>query len=197
MVWPSRYLSSTAKRCSRAGMEAFEDILEWLSKFYRVSEAYFVEDDLATTYATCACAVLLAAKLDTRSAALIASLSRLPKEFVAALMRKVDQAQFWVSEEFADLERAVRCRVDDFPDIAGSLSCLMEMLWLRHIEEENVKVFMSLRGSRLVGGGFQDWVDEEGLSEFLESLHGMEDLRSGISKRRRSSKRPFYRRRGR
>jgi hypothetical protein len=178
-------------------MEGFEDILEWLSKFHRVSEPFYAEDDLATTYVTCACVLLLAVKLGTRSVALIASVSRLPSEFVAAVLRKVDHTQFWLSEEFSDLERTVHCRVDDFPNIADSLSCMMEMLWLRHIEEEDVKVFMSLRGSRLVDGGFQDWLDEEGLSEFLGSLHGMSDLKSGISKRRRSSKRAFYRRWGR
>lgn len=178
-------------------MEAFEDILEWLSKFHRVRPANLANDQLATTFVTCACVFLLAAKAGTRSAALIACLSRLPMEFVAAVLRKADQAQFWVSEEFADLERTVRCRVDDFQDIAESLSCMMDILWLRHVEEEDVKLFISLRGNRLVGGGFQDWVDEESLSEFLESLHGMSDSKSGISKRRRSSKRPFYRRRGR
>jgi hypothetical protein len=123
-------------------MERFEDILEWLSKFHRVSHAYFVEDDLATTFATYACVLLLAAKLDTRSAALIASLSRLPMEFVAAVLRKTDQAQFWLSDEFADLEKTVRCRIDDFSEIADSLSGMMEMPWLRHIEEEDVKLFI-------------------------------------------------------
>jgi hypothetical protein len=148
-------------------MEAFEDVLGWLSKFHEVHPPYFAGDDLATTFASTINVFLLTSRLDTRSVVLIAALSGLPQEFVAALMNKAERSQLFNSDEFADLSRAVHSDSKNVRRIDELMFDVMDLFWDKHLNDDDPQALVFLRGIRIFGGAYQSWVDEDELSAFL------------------------------
>jgi hypothetical protein len=151
-------------------MEQFEDCEAWFSEVCAGYEFFVEGDDLGSTFGSAGAVLLLMAKLDTASPSLLSSISGLPVEFTAGVVRCVDRKGFRHSEYFLDLERTVKGNTPDHAEIRSSLECALERFWLSADPKWTGGLMCQARRGMLVGGHRQLWVDEERLEEFLSRL---------------------------
>jgi hypothetical protein len=91
-------------------MRGFDDYSGWFAECCDMYDFCIEEDALATTFLSCGAVLLLMAALETGSARVISSISRLPEEFTAGVLKCADRPGFRNSQWFKDLELTVRPR---------------------------------------------------------------------------------------
>jgi hypothetical protein len=151
-------------------MKGFEDVSNWLNAFHDHHPSYWEGDDLATTYASTAAVLLAACRLDTNSAALIAGVTGLPNGFVALIVQRMDRSQYRSAEAFRELEHTIRERAQDFLAVEDAREYAIEVFWEKTLSPDDVARLMDTRGGRILGGGYQDWIDSDELGDFLQDL---------------------------
>jgi hypothetical protein len=151
-------------------MRGFDDFSGWFAKCCDMYEFSIEEDALATTFLSSGAVLLLMGALETGSARVISSISGLPEEFTAGVLKCADRAGFRNSEWFKNLELTIRQDPRDLADIWLSLQSGLERFWLEADEKWTGGLLHELRGRALVGGQRQTWVDKEELEEFLSEL---------------------------
>jgi hypothetical protein len=151
-------------------MKGFEDVSDWLNAFHDHYPSHWKNDGLATTYACTAAVLLAACRLDTASAALIAGVTGLPKSFVYLIVQRMDRSQYRSAEAFLELERTIRDRNQDFSAIEDAREYAIDVFWEESLSLDDVARLMDARGSRILGGGYQDWVDEEEVDNFMQGI---------------------------
>jgi hypothetical protein len=77
---------------------------------------------------------------------------------------------FWSTEAFADLHITIQLHRQDYSEIWSSLQNALEWFWLQAPTPFTDGGLETARGHKIVGGGDQDWVDEEELAEFPATL---------------------------
>lgn len=166
-------------------MKNSEDIIARISSFYAHGDIYndpFVEgDDKATTFSCCGAILLAAVFTGSRSSKLLSCLTGLPDSFANAVLWMMYRDHFWNSEPFAHFERTVAKEPENWTEIGESLFCHMENFWSASVDCEMHHLLEETRARHLIGGGVQDWVDEDELELFLASLNIEHDGYEGCS----------------
>jgi hypothetical protein len=151
-------------------MKGFEEVSNWLTAFHDHHPSYWEGDDLATTYASTAAVLLAACRLDTTSAALVAAVTGLPNSFVHLIVQRLDRNRYRDTEAFRELEHTIRVRAQDFLAVDNAREYAIDRFWEEVLTPADVTRLMDARGGRILGGGYQHWVDDEEVCTFLQAL---------------------------
>jgi hypothetical protein len=94
----------------------------------------------------------------------------LPSGFTEAVIAALVKMAFWRSQEALDLEKTIRLRGGELAEVWSSLQSALELFW-QHAPTALTEIGLDLlRQRKIVGGGVQDWVDDEELADFMASL---------------------------
>jgi hypothetical protein len=138
----------------------------WMCRFYSAKPAICEGDDLGTTGA-CVAAVLMAATLTgIRLPQRLAEMTRLPFEFVKAVLGQTNAFDLWASRSLVDLDQCLRDDREDFATIEAVMGAVVEEYWSAFYSPEKVAALMTLRERRLFGGKVQHWSDAEAMDVF-------------------------------
>jgi hypothetical protein len=151
-------------------MKGFADVSNWLYAFHDHHPSHWKNDGLATTYASTAAVLLAACRLDTISAALIAGVTGLPNSFVALIVQRMDRSQYRSTEAFRELEHTIRERAQDFLAVEDAREYAIDVFWEESLSLNDVARLVDARGGRMLGDGYQDWIDSDELGDFLQDL---------------------------
>jgi hypothetical protein len=68
------------------------------------------------------------------------------------------------------LEHTIRERAQDFLAVEDAREYAIEVFWEKTLSPDDVARLMDTRGGRILGGGYQDWIDSDELGDFLQDL---------------------------
>jgi hypothetical protein len=148
----------------------------WLRTFYsRPGAEETPGDDLGTSFSLAGAVILGAILTATRSPERLAELTGLPVAYVAVAIANLDHSHTWDSYHFHHLCHVLRTGIDQFEEIDQALFGLLEDFWNHSKLPGATEILPALRGTSLLFGKQQDWVDQE----FLEELIGPELVYGG------------------
>lgn len=132
----------------------------YLAQFHQVHEPYVEGDNAATTFDSMGAVLLARAHSNNPSALELAFMTGLPIDFVIGVLRKADLMELWSSDRYICLIEALQQNQTDFDDVADALSCVQELLSIRHSIPE-MGAMERHRNGFLVDGRRQWWLDVE------------------------------------
>jgi hypothetical protein len=136
------------------------EVRNYLDRFYGFTDPYVEYDDPTTTFIACGAAIITSILMDSISAQSISVITRLPVNFVAAVMVGMEVQSMWDHERTAGLRDALGTVPEDFADVSNALlSVLEEFGSPRRMTPDFQRVLESFRSGFLVGGGRQHWID--------------------------------------
>ena len=145
-------------------------VTSYLAAFERQREFFVEEGHSSATTFGCSGAVLLASALSgTKASDELSQITRLPINFVGAVIFAVEALELWSDESWAYLVRDTLVAKRDFLAIQSSLVRLLKQLWSYQANERIGNLQLVLETSRngcLVGGGRETWVDPESRISF-------------------------------
>jgi hypothetical protein len=143
----------------------------WLRNFYTpFTRAEVSGDDLGTTYGTAGAVILAAILTASRSPERLAELTGLPTAFVDVVLANMDRGNLWHSENCIALCNTLRSRGDDHDEVECAIHSVLEFFWSNEWLPGLIEILPALRGTCLLFGRSQTWIDEE----FLECALGPE-----------------------
>jgi hypothetical protein len=155
-----------AELFSLASRPIVGDYRKWLRSFFETFPQYVDGDSFASTYASVGAVILASVAADCRDVDFLHGLLRLPKQFIALVIKVMDATSLWASEQILDLECALRDHADDFAAVEELLHAVKEELWDTFWSEDLATLLELYRSGYLVGGTVEYWVDDEPVNDY-------------------------------
>jgi hypothetical protein len=104
------------------------------------------------------------------STPLIGGVTGLPDSFVDLIVQRSARRRYRDTEAFRNLAHTIRMCEKDFSAIEDEREYAIEMFWEKTLSPADVAASLEARGSRIFGGGYQNWVDDDEVHAFLRDL---------------------------
>lgn len=136
---------------------AVADAKTWLSAYCRFDPLFAAEDNLGTTFMSCAAMILVVSFTQNDDYRLLAEVIGLPAKFTRLTVELARRFAFYSCEPFLELKRITQTTPTELKMIRESMRCALELYWDRIYTPETIALLDAFRNGELCGGEIQTW----------------------------------------